>query len=169
MRPKTIPISEIKILPCFAEHPPSQRKIFKKMCDYLRHNKQIKPIVLNRNGYLIDRYATYLALQELGISEVKYVMSYNSVGNYDKNVRYDYHNCNTTYVYGKHRGCDKEFVWRVSEGKREWVKENISIGDKVVVQTKYGNKCVMVIKIVELDKPPVDIKIRKVLKKVEVK
>lgn len=53
-------LSNIKIKDSFVEHPPKSWKMNYKVYYYLVHNKFEQPIVINKEGYLVDGYTTYL-------------------------------------------------------------------------------------------------------------
>jgi hypothetical protein len=66
-------------------------------------------------------------------------------------------------VYGKHHEDGKEYVWRIPETKRELASE-IVIGGNALVNTKHGNKVIMVTKVKELSECPVDGRVKKVIR-----
>lgn len=53
-------LSNIKIKDSFIEHPPREEKMNYKISCYLITGKFEQPIVINKEGYLIDGYTTYL-------------------------------------------------------------------------------------------------------------
>ena len=53
-------LSNIKIKDSFIEHPPREEKMNYKISYYLIRGKFEQPIVINKEGYLIDGYTTYL-------------------------------------------------------------------------------------------------------------
>ena len=53
-------LSNIKIKDSFIEHPPREEKMNYKISYYLITGKFEQPIVINKEGYLIDGYITYL-------------------------------------------------------------------------------------------------------------
>nr|DAY02427.1 MAG TPA: hypothetical protein [Caudoviricetes sp.] len=53
-------LSNIKIKDSFIEHPPREEKMNYKISYYLITGKFEQPIVINKEGYLIDGYTTYL-------------------------------------------------------------------------------------------------------------
>lgn len=78
-------------------------------------------------------------------------------------------NCNeknTTYIFGTHpnSNCTKEFCWRVPENWENWA-DNIEIGDTILCQTKFGILPVVVSRVEILDKPPVEMRVKKVVKR----
>lgn len=53
-------LSNIKIKSSFIEHRPKKKKMDYKISYYLITGKFEQPIVINKEGYLIDGYTTYL-------------------------------------------------------------------------------------------------------------
>lgn len=53
-------LSNIKIKDSFIKHPPREEKMNYKISYYLITGKFEQPIVINKEGYLIDGYTTYL-------------------------------------------------------------------------------------------------------------
>lgn len=154
---KKMKLSEIKIFPSFAGTNPKKVKI-KKCKDYWGiFSKQQKPIVVNEDDFLLDGYIQYLVLQEKNIEEAEVIIKH------DKKF---YKDNPTTYIYGIHpnSNCEKEFMWRVPESWKGFEK-NVQIGDTVLCATKFGYSPVVVTKIEVLNKPPIDIPIKKVCKR----
>jgi hypothetical protein len=77
-----------------------------------------------------------------------------------------YKNSPTTYIYGVHpnSNCNKEFVWRVPLSWGSWA-DNIEVGDTVLCQTKFGYSPVVVNRVEVLDKSPVEMKVKRVVKR----
>lgn len=53
-------LSNIKIKDSFIKHPPKKKKMDYKISYYLITGEFEQPIVINKEGYLIDGYTTYL-------------------------------------------------------------------------------------------------------------
>lgn len=53
-------LSNIKIKDSFIKHPPKKKKMDYKISHYLITGEFEQPIVINKEGYLIDGYTTYL-------------------------------------------------------------------------------------------------------------
>ena len=128
---------------------------------------------VNRENELIDGYIQYLVLKENNVEEVEIKISNRRKKRwYRKNVEDwnipHYRNETTTYVYGKHpnSNCTKEFVWRVpkSWSKLGW-EDGLNVGNKILVDTKFGIKPVVVTKIEISDKCPVNIPVKRVVKR----
>ena len=115
---------------------------------------------MDHNNVLLDGYIVYLTLKKLGVDEIQ-------VEIVDKKTP-RYRNQTTTYVYGIHENSKekKEYVWRVPETKKG-LENELLLGDKVLVSTKYGIKPVIVTKIEWLDECPVDFPVKKVIGKVK--
>lgn len=166
-----IKLSEIKIYPLFEETTPSEEKIQECRFNWRLYGKQDRYIVVNDEGYLIDGYIQYLILKEHKeeYAEVK-ISNFRKKRWHRKNTKdWDiprYKDNPTTYIYGTHpnSNCEKEFVWRVPESWTDFA-ENICIGDTVRCTTKFGCSPVVVTRMEVLDKPPVNIPIKKVCNK----
>lgn len=156
---KRIKLSDIIITEAFANSHPSVEKVQKYEKQFVENGKQVKSIVLNKYNMLVDGYIQYLILKENGIEEAEYIRSSKRHCN---NYRYE----NTTYIFGKHPNCDKEFVWRIPKYSKEWnvFKNNIQVGNKIFCYTKYGVKPVIVTRVEELKECPTNLRVKKVAK-----
>lgn len=156
----TMKLSDVKIKNAFAQSIPSEKKLAKCEKYWNTFGKQDKYIVVDHNNVLLDGYIVYLTLKKLGVDEVQ-------VEIVDKKTP-RYRNQTTTYVYGIHENSKekKEYVWRVPETKKG-LENELLLGDKVLVSTKYGIKPVIVTKIEWLDECPVDFPVKKVIGKVK--
>ena len=123
-------------------------------------------ILLDYNNVLRDGYIQYLILKENGVDEATIMRKkkYKRLKEYKPTPSYK--NSNTTYIFGIHPNskCTKEFVWRVPASWGNWA-ENIEIGDTIFCQTKFGFSPVTVSRVQTLDKPPVDIRVKRVTKR----
>lgn len=151
---KKIRISDIIITEAFANSHPSEEKVQKYRREFAETGKQSKFLVINKYNVLMDGYIQYLILKENGIEEAEYIRTRKRHCN---NYRYE----NTTYIFGKHPNCDKEFVWRVP---KNWNDFNVNIGDKIFCYTKFGIAPVIVTKVEKLEKYPTDLRVKKVAK-----
>lgn len=168
---KKMKLSDIKIHNSFAESTPSEEKMCECRYNWRMYGKQDRYIVVDSEGYLIDGYIQYLILVEHKeeYAEVK-ISNRRKKRWHRKNTEdwsiphYKYNP--TTYIYGIHpnSNCDKEFVWRIPESWT-WLAENVQVGDTVLCATKFGCSPVVVTKVEVLDKPPIDIPIKKVCNK----
>ena len=122
---------------------------------------------------LIDGYIQYLVLKENNVEEAEVKISTRRKKRwYRKNVKDwnipHYKNEATTYVYGVHPNSEnkKEFVWRVPKSWSDagW-EEELFAGDKILVDTKFGIKPIIVTKIETLDKCPVNMPVKRVVRR----
>ena len=167
-------LSDIKISDAFADSIPNEEKMNECRNNWKQWNRQDRYIVINPDSVLIDGYIMYLVLKENGIEEAEVKISNRRKKRwYRKNVEDwnipHYRNETTTYVYGKHPYSEnkKEFVWRVPKTWSEsgW-EDGLNIGDEILVDTKFGIKPVVVTKIELSDKCPVNIPVKRVVKRI---
>lgn len=157
---KKVKLKEIKIKPSFLSSVPNAKKVELYITKYVQTCKQAKPILIDKNGYLLDGYIQYLILKSFGVEKAEVIVK-------SKPEKITYKNSRTIYVFGYHPKDRraKEFVWRVPASWTEWAN-NVKIGDIIYCNTKYGSKKVVVNRIEVLSTPPVDICIRKVCKRI---
>lgn len=136
-------LSEIKISNAFKEHEPSESKM-EKCRKKFRKGKMDRQIVLDGNGYLIDGYVLYKVLEE---------------NNYTEDIPVVYRKP-ITYVYGKHPGNDKEYIWKVPKKCKGFNKK---VGDVILVHSKGRLQLVTISKIIKLNNPPINRKIKTVV------
>ncbi len=135
-------IKNIKIYPCFSEHPPKQGKLEGKECKYAQSGMAELDIVLDAENYLIDGYCSYLIAKEKGLTHVP--------------VRYG----ERQVVKAYHKVGGKQFVWELPAkliGK-------VVAGDKVVVHTKKGIKVVTVAAVEEYKPLEYAVPLKKVIR-----
>lgn len=154
-----IKLSDVKISNMFKNSPPNERKMNRIRHNYIKYGVQDKPIVLDKDGFLVDGYARYLVLREFGEEYAKCVHKNNEI----KKIP-NYKRAPTYYIYGLHSGCDKEFVWRIPRTRIDEFVGKVIPGDSVLVNTKNGTRSIAVTKIELLNKPPIDKRIKKVIK-----
>ena len=166
-------LSEIKISNAFAVTTPKYDKLNACRNYWKENHGQDRDIVVDKNNVLIDGYIQYLVLKENGVDEVEIKISTRRKKRwYRKNVKDwnipHYRNQSTTYVYGVHSNSknQKEFVWRVPKSWSElgW-EDGLNIGDEILVDTKFGIKPVVVTKIEISDKCPVNMPVKRVVKR----
>lgn len=165
-------LSDIRISEAFANSVPSTEKLNKCSNNWNQWNRQDRFIVVNPDNVLTDGYIMYLVLKENGIEEAEAKIS-NRRKKCRKNAEAwnvpHYRNETTTYVYGVHpnSNCTKEFVWRVPKSWSElgW-EDGLSIGDEILVATKFGTKPIVVTKIELSDKCPVNMPVKRVVKRI---
>ena len=170
---RTMKLVDIKISDAFANSIPSEKKLNECRNNWTQYNRQDRYIVVNPDNVLIDGYIQYLVLKENNVEEVEVKISTKRKKRwYRKNVKdWDiphYKNEATTYVYGVHPYSEnkKEFVWRVPKSWSElgW-EDGLNISDEILVDTKFGIKPVVVTKIEISDKCPVNIPVKRVVKR----
>ena len=167
---KTMKLSDIKITEAFESTHPSPDKIRKKKEQWLKTGRQRKYIVVNKDGYLVDGYITYLIMKELGVEEAK-IIKKKSWMNPIENLEIKepaYRTENTTYVWGVHPNSpdNKLYVWRVPNGGN-WneFKKNITVGDMVFCYAK-GKVSPVIIKAIQTtDFCPTPLDVKKVCSK----
>ena len=139
-----INFDDIVISNKFKASTPSKDKMDKCTAAY-KQGVMDRDLVLDNNDVLIDGYVLYCVLKNAGFKgevEVKYPNRYH------------------TYVFGRHYENDKERVWG-TKLPYEQVKE--SVGQKALVSTKNGVAPITVTRVEQLEKPPYDGCIRKVV------
>ena len=65
-----IPTDEIKIYPCFAAHEPKPEKMRQKEQYFTETGLLQSQVILDRNGYLIDGFTSYLLAKTHGIQRI---------------------------------------------------------------------------------------------------
>lgn len=170
---RTMKLEDIIVRESFANTTPREYKM-KECRDYWdKQNKQDRYIVVDRNNVLVDGYIQYLILKENGIEDVeirigkmKKLKRWQRKINKDSWDEAEYREKPTTYIFGVHpnSNCTKEFCWRVPASWGNWA-DNIEVGDTVLCQTKFGYSPVVVNRVEVLDKPPVDMRVKKVIKR----
>lgn len=169
-------LSDIKISEEFANTFPSEEKIQECRKNWDTWHRQDRYIVIDHDNVLIDGYCMYLVLKfyKEEYAEVK-ISHCRKKRWFRKNTRDwtipHYRNEPTTYIYGMHyntiRGeFSKEFVWRVPKSWSEQGWEyGLTVGDEILVDTKYGIKKITVTKIVRLGECPMNSPVRRVVKR----
>ena len=158
-----VKLDEIAISNEFREKIPNSWKMDKCREYYKRTGKQDRNIVVNHKGVLIDGYVMYLVLKEANVEYAIIKVSDHKENKKRSLLRTEsqpYYMRNTVYVYGKHSAKGKEYVWRVSESSKSSIV-NIFPGDIARVATKYGVSNVVVTKVVEANRAPINIPIKK--------
>ena len=161
-------LTDIKIKESFANTTPSEEKMNECREFWRYEGKQDRPIVLSSKGYLTDGYVMYLTLMEHKEEYAEVISKKEHNRQYEKlpKVKPTYKNTPTKYIFGVHpnSNCTKEFCWRVPASWGNWA-ENIEIGDTVLCQTKFGFSPVIVNRVETLDKPPVEMRVKKVARR----
>lgn len=148
VRDKNMKIADIIIKDQFKTCQPMENKIISAR-HYYEKNGKFKSSIAIYNGALADGYITYLLAKEFGIEDIEVV-----------NISPSYRKRPTIYVFGYHPEdpTRKEFVWRLrfSEKTLQNYDCEIEVGDLVPVNTRCGNKNIIVTRIETLDNPPVN-------------
>ena len=163
---KKIKLSEIKITNTFKETTPNPEKMQRYRDYYEENGKQSKPILLDYDNVLRDGYIQYLILKENGVEEATIMRKKRYKRLKEDKTTPSYKDSSTTYIFGVHpnSNCIQEFCWRVPVSWGSWA-DNIEIGDTVLCQTKFGYSPVVVNRVEVLDKPPVEMKVKRVVKR----
>lgn len=163
---KVMKLSEIKIKKSFLERPPHEEKLEECKKNYFTQDKPDRKIIVNHKGYLIDGYCLYLVMKELGVEET--IVKISERTRRKKEVA-AYRNQPTTYIFGIHPNAKerKEFCWRVPNIQMERFYGRVLPGDMVLCETRFGVAPVIVTRIETLDKCPVDMRVKKFVRKVE--
>ena len=155
----------------FEDSVPSDKKVEECRKVWNEHHRQDRYIVVNHENELIDGYIQYLVLKENGIEEAEIEISERCNKKIDKKETHysyipEYRREITAYIYGTHINKKDEYIWRVPRSWKGW-ENNLVPGDKILVDTKYGIKPIVITRIEYSDKCPVDYPVRKVFKKIE--
>jgi len=133
---------------------PNAIKLAECRAYYIRNGKLDRDIVVNTKGVIKDGYIGYLILMENIIAETDVIVRQAYEPEYLHNP--------TIYVFGRHNPRVKEYAWRVSDNTRN--VENLQVGNRVLVCTRYGTTVITVTRIETLDTPPTENRVKKVLK-----
>lgn len=150
MKIKRVNFENIKIPSCFEITKPREEKIQKHLNYYNRNGHFKKRLVINKFGYLEDGYIDYLILQRQGYTGEIEVELHTM----------NYENKNTKYVWGKHDGQDKEYLWRMPA---KYINENVEIGQRITVRTMKGLAQAIVTNVDILDRSPISMRVRTVV------
>jgi len=172
---RVMKLSDIRIKGSFENSIPNDYKMAQCREYWNQHHMYLHDIVVNNKGYLVDGYIQYLVLKENGIEDIT-VKDFDKrvhkrrksiVRKSDKKKSKSYRDIETLYIFGIHPGRgNKERVWRApSKFQKEW-EDILNIGDIVMVKTKRGNAPIKVTRIERLSECPVDIPVKRVIKKI---
>ena len=166
-----IKLSEIKIKESFANTTPSEEKMNECRYNWRMYKKQDRYIVVDHNNVLIDGYVMFLVLMEHKEEYAEVKFSNRRKKRLERKNTKDwvtprYKDNPTTYIFGTHPNSKDEriYTWRVPESWTGFA-DNIQIGDTILCATKFGFSPVIVNRIEVLDKPPIDLPIKKVCRK----
>ena len=170
-------LSEIKISNAFTATTPKDDKLNACRNYWKENHEQDRAIVVNKNNVLIDGYIMYLVLKENNVKYAEIKPCNKRMGkNFSSNVRRyekgfhcrpEHKRKTTTYIFGVHPNAKyvKEYVWRVPASWEGW-ENDLLPGDRIWVHTEYGIKPIIITRIEWLDKCPVDMRVKKVYRKV---
>lgn len=129
-------IEDIKISDQFLDSHPSSEKMERFEKYWLLTNHQDKPIVLDKNGYLVDGYIRYLIMKRNGAKTVQTVYKGQPVAL-----------INGVHIHANGT-TSQEYTWEIRRNKN-WKSflENLKVGDLVMCATKYGYSPVKVTRI----------------------
>lgn len=120
-----IALSEIIIPESFRKSKPSRQKLSKVRAYVTEHGELDKPIVLD--GQIItDGYIRYLVAAEGGFEKIPYITT-------QEYREQKVENTPITYIIGKFKNCEKEYIWKVAKNI------SLEVGDKVLVKSKCKN------------------------------
>ena len=120
---KVIKLSDVIIPNKFKDRQPSNKKLDKVRLYVDYHGELDKPLVLD-GMVLTDNYIRYLVALEYGFTNLPYI----TIQEYRESVKNEV--SPTTYIIGKFKNNNKEYVWKVPDGM------NVNIGDRVLVRSK---------------------------------
>lgn len=169
---RTMKLSDIRIKKSFENSTPNDYKIAQCREYWKQHHLYNHDLVVQNNGYLVNGYIQYLVLKENGVEDV-IVKDFDKKVNRKSNIRKNskkktksYRDTETLYVFGIHPRGTKERVWRVpNKFQKEW-EEILNVGDILMVKTKRGNALIKITRIERLSECPVDIPVKRVVKKI---
>lgn len=171
---RTMKLSEIRIKGSFEKSVPNEYKLLQCREYWEQHGFYLHDIVVNDKEYLVDGYIQYLVLKENDIEDVVvkdfdkkvYKRTKSKVRKSGKKKVKSYRDTETLYIFGVHPKGIKERVWRVpNKFQKEW-ESILSVGDIVMVKTKRGNAPIKITRIEKLSECPVDMSVKKVVKKI---
>ena len=164
-------LSDIKIKESFANTTPSEEKMNECRYNWRFYKKQDRYIVIDHNNVLIDGYIMFLVLMKHKEEYAEVKFSNRRKKRWERKNIKDwvtprYKDNPTTYIFGTHPNSKDEriYTWRVPESWTGFA-DNIQIGDTILCATKFGFSPVIVNRIEVLDKPPIDLPIKKVCRK----
>lgn len=111
-----MPVDEIRIYQCFAEHPPRPEKMEQKEQYFQETGALQSQIILDGRGYLIDGYTSYLLARQHGIQVVPVRSGKRQI------------------VKACHKSGGQSYVWELPVR----LVDRVSAGDKVMVHTQRG-------------------------------
>ena len=127
-------LEDIKVYPCYEEHPPKSDKLEVKREQYLQTGLQEFDIVLDSRGHLIDGYCGFLLAKEYGLTVIP--------------VRYG----RRQIVRAFHKKGGELYAWELPGTLVDCVKP----GEKLIVETPRGLRTVTVAAVEEYAGQPAE-------------
>lgn len=169
-------LDNIIIKDSFAATIPKEEKVTECKHYWDNHNKQDRYIVVDHNNVLVDGYIQYLVLKEAGVEIAEVKISDRKrkkwcrkkrLPKHTKPKKLTYRESNTTYVFGilLYSRSKKERVWRIPNSWRKESAKDFNIGDVVMVHNQKGLSPIIITRIEKLNKCPIDIPVKKVVRK----
>lgn len=153
MNRATVKISDIIIPRAFAASIPNTEKVSRCRRFYNENGRLDREIVVNNHNVLRDGYIGLLVLIENGVTEVDVIIMQSK----------SYRDNPTLYVFGRHNTTNpKEYCWRITNKTRG--VEYAKLGNRMVVDTAQGAQLATITRVEKLDTPPVNRKVRGVIK-----
>ena len=143
-------LTDIVVPNCFLNTTPRASKLIEINKYYNKFGQLDKPIVINKDGMLLDGYARYIVAIRMGLTDVPVVIGKKK----QKSV----------YVSAAHKRNCKRYWWKVRKGDEEEFLSKIRIGSPIMVDTKKGVLKVFVTSISIDKRPPVSGEIKYVVK-----
>lgn len=169
-------LDNIKIKDAFALSNPKPEKLNACKKYWEKNHSQDRYIVVNHDNILVDGYIQYLILKDAGVNIAEIKISNkkrkkwsrkNRKPKHNTQRRLNYRECETTYVFGflLDSRSRKERVWRIPSSWGNEAINNLSIDSVVMVHNKKGCSFIKITRIEKLNKCPVDIPVKKVIRK----
>lgn len=169
-------LDKIKIKDSFTSTHPKNEKVEECKIYWDTFNKQDRYIVVDHNNVLVDGYIQYLVLKDAGIEIAEVKISDKKRKKWSRKRRLPkqskpkklmYRESNTTYVFGilLYSRSKKERVWRIPNSWQEERIADLNVGDVVMVHNQKGLSLIEITRIEKLKECPVDIPVKKVVRK----
>lgn len=117
-------LADVTVLPEFEKHPPRREKFDAKKAEFSETGKFSRPMTVTSKGVLVDGYASFLALTQMGV----------------KSARFKIRNTATVIDARHPNNPEKLYRWRSNHG----TGSKFSAGDHIAVRTRFGVREVVV-------------------------
>ena len=118
-------LSEIIVPKSFQQTKPNEQKL-NKVRTYVDENGELDRRIVLDGKMITDNYARQLIAMEYGFEKVPCITT-------QEYREQKVENTPTTYIIGKFKNCEKEYIWKVTKNI------SIEVGDKVLVRSKCKN------------------------------